>query len=414
MSSFFNVWFRGRLRLLALSAALFTAPVHADPPATQPTTQWGAMLPSQERDEYKALEAKYSAAQSEWKQLVGDESVLRDPATHDRLEAALFPLNQDMVRFDNEFTSVQHLLRPSTRPSDPVVQFIDDSAGAVPTQAILIAVGDRQVIADAKNEAASANASLSTVGKLKLQLAEWLDAPDDATRQQALEIISGLLKSADDNDPAIYIALRVTLGHFNPGNGNAQTTDSRQRLRDVILLNFPNEELKKFVALLERLRQGKAVLSSLALGDKPLVLTGTTVDGEAFSTADWRGKVILVDFWASWCGPCKKELPHVKEVYKKYHDQGLEVLGVSNDYKPESLTKYLAGDPQLAWPNLFDPDAAKAGKWHPLSEKYGIDAIPRMFLIDRNGICRTVEARQNMDDLIPKLLAETPKVVAAN
>ncbi len=97
------------------------------------------------------------------------------------------------------------------------------------------------------------------------------------------------------------------------------------------------------------------------------------------------------------------ELPRVKTIYKKYHEQGLEIVGVSCDNAKADLDAQLKKDPEMSWTQLFD--ATTAG-WHPLAKEYGINAIPTMFLIDRNGVLRTVKAREKYEEMIPQLLAE--------
>ena len=139
--------------------------------------------------------------------------------------------------------------------------------------------------------------------------------------------------------------------------------------------------------------------------NKPLAIAGKQVDGKDFTTADWKGKVILVDFWATWCGPYVEELPRVKKIYADYHDKGLEILGVSNDTDVQALKDFVVKD-QMPWPQLFDGAAASQQQWNPITLGFGINGIPTMFLIDKKGVLRTVEARENMEDLIPKLLAE--------
>jgi len=64
------------------------------------------------------------------------------------------------------------------------------------------------------------------------------------------------------------------------------------------------------------------------LTGEPVKVSGKTVDGKPFDISEYKGKVVIVDFWATWCGPCLAELPNLKKIYQKYHDRGLEIVGV--------------------------------------------------------------------------------------
>ena len=137
--------------------------------------------------------------------------------------------------------------------------------------------------------------------------------------------------------------------------------------------------------------------------NKPLVIEATAVDGSKFSSAAWKGKVILVDFWATWCPPCRAELPEIQKAYTEYHGKGLEIVGVSSDRDVDDLKGFLSQNPAMPWPQLFEP--SKPG-WHPLADQYGIERLPTMFLIDRKGVVRSVTAHEDYKSMIPKLLAE--------
>lgn len=136
---------------------------------------------------------------------------------------------------------------------------------------------------------------------------------------------------------------------------------------------------------------------------KPFELSGKRRDGTAFSTASLRGKVVLVDFWASWCAPCKKLLPEIAALRQQFGEQGLEVVGISCDNDRLALDDFLAAHPQDAWPQLFDAD--KPG-WHALATSMGIKAIPRILLIDRRGVLRSGDAAKDLAKRVAELIAE--------
>jgi thiol-disulfide isomerase/thioredoxin len=117
---------------------------------------------------------------------------------------------------------------------------------------------------------------------------------------------------------------------------------------------------------------------------KDFPLQGSLLSGEKIDPEQFKGKVIVLDFWATWCGPCLAELPELKRVYEELHDKGLEVIGVSLDEERAELEAFLEEE-RLPWPQLY-PEKDQPNGWeNPLTRKYGISGIPTVFLIGKDG-----------------------------
>ena len=134
---------------------------------------------------------------------------------------------------------------------------------------------------------------------------------------------------------------------------------------------------------------------------QPIDIKFTALDGRDIDVAQMRGKVTLIDFWASWCPPCLRELPNIKATYEKLHGRGLEVIGISLDDEKKDLLAVMAKE-KIEWPQFFDPKGAE----HRLAKQFGVEEIPVMWLLDKSGRLRDIDAGENLSDKVEKLLAE--------
>ena len=131
------------------------------------------------------------------------------------------------------------------------------------------------------------------------------------------------------------------------------------------------------------------MLALLAAAPLTLALTGQgpaanftlkSAEGENIRLSEYRGQVVLINFWASWCGPCRQEMPHLDDIHRKYEALGFTVFGVNVEQDRNMADKVLRDIP-VSFPILFDDN-------NRVSELYGVDAMPATVLVDRNGDIR--------------------------
>ncbi len=170
---------------------------------------------------------------------------------------------------------------------------------------------------------------------------------------------------------------------------------------EAFAVAFESRKDERAAELVDRLR---STGRRYGLVGKPMEVKGKTIEGQDFNLQQLKGKVVLVDFWATWCGPCLQEMPHVRELYEGYHGKGFDVVGVSLDNKREVLQEFLAAE-KLPWVQLYSESEGDSGWGNPIARYYGISAIPTAILIGKDGNVVSLNANgRELTRLLEKLL----------
>jgi thiol-disulfide isomerase/thioredoxin len=142
----------------------------------------------------------------------------------------------------------------------------------------------------------------------------------------------------------------------------------------------------------------------LEIGAKP-EFTLSFVDGKQVTNEDLKGKIVVMDFWATWCGPCMAAMPHMVELQKEYGDKGIQIVGISLDKSMDTLKQTLADKPDMSWPQHYDPDRV-------ITKQFGVSGIPTIYILSPEGEVLWHGHPNEMVAPLKQAMADYPTAVA--
>jgi thiol-disulfide isomerase/thioredoxin len=213
-----------------------------------------------------------------------------------------------------------------------------------------------------------------------------------ATAEQMIEAAEAFVDAAPkDDERGARLLMTIAQSHT--------PEDKQLAAYRRVAERYPGLRTSKFA--LGKVRQVEGV-------GKPYELQFTdAITGKSVSIGDLKGKVVVVDFWATWCGPCVAEMPNMKKLYAEYKDKGVEFVGISLDNAEDkgglkALRDYCEKN-EIAWPQYYQG----AGWDSEHSVSWGINSIPTMFVLDADGKLYSTQARGKLEELLPKLIEKS-------
>lgn len=222
----------------------------------------------------------------------------------------------------------------------------------------------------------------------KLQAYSLLVQLGDESAGQKLVTESGAIRRMLAKAPRNIMnsRLALALAEALENSGNTELAADAYREFSALFAQSEDEQIA------ESARKWRGVARRLTLLGKPMLVNGTQLDGKPLDWSAYKGKVVLIDFWATWCGPCIDELPNVIENYERYHQRGFEVVGISLDDEKAKVEQFVAHQ-ELPWVTLFSDDPQATGWNHPMADYYGVMGIPTVILVGKDGKVVDLNAR---------------------
>ena len=212
-----------------------------------------------------------------------------------------------------------------------------------------------------------------------------------ADQQALVEPYYNYLTSFIDENPKSPACITIS-NNLHPIQELERYRSIRDNLKDIVPMSNSFLSLKKKIADAERqaqeLKAQEQAAKAGGVGNEAPEINLPDPDGINVPLSSFRGKYVLVDFWASWCGPCRRENPNVVRLYEKYKDDGFEVYGVSLDNNKDRWLKAIAQD-RLSWTHVSD-----LAKWNSIAARaYGVRSIPHTVLLDTEGNIMAIKLR---------------------
>ncbi len=243
------------------------------------------------------------------------------------------------------------------------------------------------VLARSKNEALVTEAAF-----IKMAIA-FQKAGRNGTADDLMPLAEEFIKRAP-KDPRGAMILNAVA---------SRTSDvaKKEEISRRIEKDYPDSPIVRLQAGARRQRE--------AIGKPFEIEFNDAIKGAQVNSASLKGKVVVVDFWATWCGPCVAEMPKMKDLYAKYKDKGVEFIGVSLDQPRDDggydALKSFVEKNKIEWPQYYEAKVSAKD----FATNWGINAIPTVFAVDADGKLFSTEARGKLEDLIPELLEKAEK-----
>ena len=326
----------------------------------------------------EALQSEVARLSRSLQDAIGPRDLLLDPAQRSTISIQAIPILQELLALSDE-------IAVSRMPRAAATAFgVRHEA-----ETMLCVFGDEPTIQRLERLVASREVGWVAARK-SLLFGQWVRSDGKVEGQQrVLDEVDALAQQVPANDVVAQLLVSLSEAH--------SADDATAARIDRILSTRLSGPVARQLA-----KRRDAHRKLMGMVDKPILILGVRFNGEMFSTKIWRGKPVMVIFWASTSQACRDQAVEWRRIFQRYREDGLEVVGVNNDNSGQEMLRFLQSQPGMVWPQLHD---RQQPGWHALSAELGVTDLPTVMLIDKSGVLRAVNP-PDLEGFVRKLLAE--------